>query len=508
MKPLILSIILLLGFFVLNGQVRNGWRSVYDKDGRLTRMNYYDNGRNVTDSSMFFQFYTDNAIKAFITGEFFPQNGEVNGLVALFDEAGNLTSYANKIKGETLFDVRCDYNQACKAIWLDEFNLLNDEWECGDYSVYDGEMIIHNQTIVGEAIYNPNVHVNINKPFNCRVEIPVSGNSAKQGIALGWADKDNYLLFEISFGTYFNVYEFVNGELNDLSQGRKEIENPSTSVNALVIRNTGENILFEINNKLEMVIPLPKFKGDRIALLTRAKGDAKFASFIFASDVSENDHFYQEVWIGKGSGFFISPNRILTTFDVISDARKLRVKARVGGRNYILPVKILRLEEENNLAILMVEDKRFKAFDQIPYGYSSTGPVSESSVWALGYPNAVSAIYMPPEVYEGKVLPTSSMTAGYRLLEMPFRFGLMGAPVFDNNANLIGITAYKGLDLRYTEIVDFYENSRLFKATLGKFENSLNAEIKSLSLQEKIKRLSETVVIVESNVFGEYAVQY
>jgi hypothetical protein len=508
MKPLLLSIILFFCFFVLNGQIRNGWRSVYDKDGRLTRMNYYDNGRNVIDSSMYFQFYTDNAIKAFITGEFSPQNGEVNGLVALFDEAGNLTSYANKEKSETLFDVRCDYNQACKAIWLDEFNLLNDEWECGDFSIYDGQMIIHNQTMIGEAIYSPNVPVNIDKPFNCRVEIPVKGNSAKQGIAIGWADKDNYLLFEISFGTYYNVYQSINGELNDLTQGRKKIENPSESINAIVLRNTGENILFEINEKLEMVIPLPKFKGDKIALLTRAKGDAKFASFIFASDIGESDHFYEQVWIGKGSGFFISSNRILTTFDVISDARKLRARARIGGQNFILPLKILRLEEENNLAVLMVDDKSFKAFDQIPYGYSNTLPVSESSVWALGYPNAVSAIYMPPEVYEGKVLPTSSMTVGYRLLEMPFRFGLMGAPVFDNDANLIGITAYKGLDLRYTEIIDFHDNSRLLKATIGKFDNSLDAEIKSLSLQEKIKLLSETVVIIESNVFGEYAVQY
>lgn len=507
MKPLILSILLIFAFFVINGQVRNGWRSIYDKDGRLTRMNYYDNGRNVTDSSMFFQFYTDNAIKAFISGEFFPQNGEVDGLVALFDEAGNLTSYAKKNKGETLFDVRCDYNQACKAIWLDEFNVQNNEWECGDFSVYDGEMIIHNQTIIGEAIYRPNVNVNINKPFNCRVEIPVSGNSAKQGIALGWADKDNYLLFEISFGIYYNVYEFINGELNDISHGRKKIENPSEFINAIVLRNTGDNILFEINNKLEMVIPLPKFKGDKIALITRARGDAKFSSFIFTSDVGENDHFFEEVWVGKGSGFFISPNRILTTFDVISDSRRLRVRARVEGRDIVLPVKIFRLEEENNLAILMVDDKGFKAFDQIPFGYSSTAPISESSVWALGYPNAVSAIYMPPEVYEGKVLPTSSMTKGYRLLEMPFRFGLMGAPVFDNNANLIGIMAYKGLDLRYAEIIDFHNNSRLLKATLGKFDNSLDAEIKSIGLQEKIKRLSETVVIIESNVFGEYAVQ-
>jgi hypothetical protein len=84
---------------------------------------------------------------------------------------------------------------------------------------------------------------------------------------------------------------------------------------------------------------------------------------------------------------------------------------------------------------------------------------------------------------------------------MPFRFGMMGAPVFDKDVNLIGISAYKGLDLKYSEIVDFYENSRLFKTNLGKFDRNLESPLRDLPTRDKIKALSEIVVIIESSVF-------
>lgn len=508
MVRFVLFIFVLAVSMNVSGQVRNGWRSVYDKEGRLTRMNYFDNGRNVADSSMLFQYYTDNVLKGYIMGEVATQTGEVNGLVALFDQTGNLISFANKVKGETVFDVRCDFEQKCKAIWIDEFNQMNNDWECGDYSTYDGEMIIHNQSLIGTAIYKPDVSINLAEPFLCKIEIPVEGNSAKQAIALGWKDADNFLLFEVSFGTYFNVYDCKDGNYNDLTAGRKKIENPSATSNNLVLTYNGTNIIFEINGKIEMIVPNPKFENNKVALITRARGDARFSSFMFSSDVEENDHFYEEVWIGKGTGFFITPNRILTTFDVVSDARMLRIRTKINNIERLLPVKVFRVEESNNLAILSVEDPDFNAFDVLPYGFSGSIPVSESTIWSLGFPNAISTIYMPPETYEGSVLPTTSMTAGYRLLELPFRFGMMGAPAFDKDANLIGVVAYKGLDLKYSEIIDFHDNSRLFKANLGRFDRSIESPLRALPLQEKIKKLSEIVVIVESNVFGEHAIQY
>ena len=87
------------------------------------------------------------------------------------------------------------------------------------------------------------------------------------------------------------------------------------------------------------------------------------------------------------------------------------------------------------------------------------------------------------------------------MLEMPFRYGMIGAPVFDNDANLLGVCAMSGIDLRFSEMIDFNANSRLFMANMGKFERRIESPLKDLSTREKINKLSELVVIIESSVF-------
>lgn len=500
MRGFLLFNMVLFCSIVSMGQVRIGWRSIFDKEGRLTRMNYYDKGLSVVDSNMYFQYYTDNVLKAFVIGEIKQQTGKITGEVAHFDYNCNLTNYTTLIDGDVLFDINCDYEQNCKAFWSDNFSSLNKQWECSDINFFNNRLILKNSSLLGFAVFNPAVPININDVFSCSIDIPVEGNSAKQGIAFGWKDADNFLLYEFSFGKYFNIYLWENGVQSEIGGGRNDIESPSDKINSLVLKNNGKSLLLEVNGKIESIIPTPKFSSNKIALVTRSKGEAYFSNFIFTHEIENNSAFYQNFWIGKGSGFFIAPKRILTTFDVVSDAKKLRVKARINGKTILLPAKVLRLEEANNLAVIEIEDSNFKAFEQLPFGYSDIMPVSDSEVFSIGFSNAISGVYTPPEVYQGKVLP-SSMSIGYRLVEMPFRFGMIGSPVFDKDANLIGVCAYKGLELKYSEIVDFYDNSRMFKANLGTFDRKLESPLKGLSPNEITKKLSEIVVIIESSIF-------
>jgi hypothetical protein len=65
--------LLLLLFLVIPlvplAQLRNGWRSVYDKEGRLYSMKYYNNGIDVPDSTIYFQYFTENVLRGIIKGE-------------------------------------------------------------------------------------------------------------------------------------------------------------------------------------------------------------------------------------------------------------------------------------------------------------------------------------------------------------------------------------------------------------------------------------------------------
>ncbi len=483
------------------GQVRKGWRSVFDKDGRLTRMHYYHEGVSVIDSGLYFQYYTENLLKALITGEIQSQTGQIDGSIVLFDHSGRLTSYSMKADGYNVFDVECDYDENCRALLSESFETSSENWSGDKYRITKGELVIENEGSFAAVEYNPPYEIDLSKEFALRLVMPVKGNCAKIGLALGWEDADNYLLFEFSFGRYYNIQHRKNGNDEMLTDTRVEIEKPDENFNVLVIRNEGKKLIVEVNSVIEEVISVPEFKENRIALLSRAKGKARFMEFLYRYDLSEMNDFFSSLWNGRGSGFFISNDKILTTYDAIFESKRLRVSGTVGGQNFTLPARLVNYDEQNNIAVLRVDSISFLPFELLPFGFTNLKPVSESDVFSLGYPNAVSGISMEPQSFNGIVLPGSSHYGGNRLLEMPFRYGMIGAPVFDNDANLIGIYSRKGIDLKYTEIIDFQDNSRSIKAEMGRFERKFESPYKNAPREEKIKVLSDIVVIIESSVF-------
>ncbi|MBN1924264.1 MAG: trypsin-like peptidase domain-containing protein [Prolixibacteraceae bacterium] len=502
MARLIITVLILLMQLVASSQVRQGWRCIYDKEGRLSQMLYYDRGIQINDSSHYFQYYTDNIVKGIINGEISLGTRSQNGQRFLFDETGNLSSFSIERGGQTIFYVSCDYNGNCTSTWIDKFDSPSDCWLCDSFTVSGSDLILHNNQSMQVALYNPPVGIDINNQFVLYARIPVGGNNVKQGVVFGWENDQNYYLLEITHGEYYSILCYENGNLKQITGARETIEKKGEEYNDIRISSNGKNLLFEINNVIENVIAFPNFKGNHIGLTTRSRGNARFSDFGFKYPLPFTDQFYSDKWVGKSTGFFISPSgKILTTYDALSDSKRIRVKGKINGKTFQLPVKIISVEEDMNLAVLQISDKDFKPFEKIPFGYTNKKPLTDATVYSLGYPNAISGKIMPPEVFYGKVLPSSGAYSNYRQLEMPFRFGMIGSPVFDNDANLIGIVAYKGLELEYTEAIDFYENARLFQAYMGRFEREIDSPIKNASPQEMINALSEIVVIIESSIF-------
>ncbi|MDA3929210.1 MAG: serine protease [Prolixibacteraceae bacterium] len=503
MKVSFVLIFLLFFSTVTFGQVRNGWRSVYDKEGRLARMNYYRNGRTVLDSNLFIQYYTGNIPKGLVRGEIAPNAGCVNGNISLFDYSGMLTSYNIKKGGELVYDVDCDYYGNCKSMWRELFDSNSGFWQCDSFTVNNSELVIHNTKSLGVAVYEPEIPINLNNSFACKLVIPVQGNNAKQGIAIGWKNSDNYYLFELMFGKYYTVQYWEDGVYKSVTDGRQAIERLDEDQNEIVLKKNDQNLIFELNGVIEMVLPVPNLKGEKVALVTRSRGNARFSDFIMKYQLTKTDYFFQQHWVGKGSGFFISKTgKILTTYENIMDANSIRIRGRINKKEYVLPAKIIRVDDVNNLAVLQIDDKSFQPFDTLPFGYSNRPPVSDSKVFCIGYPNALSGIYMEPEVFEGKVMPGRATTSDNRLLELDFRNGMIGAPVFDSDFLFLGIYSSKGLELNYSEMIDFYNNSRLFIANIGKTERRIVSPYKGRSYEEKYRAGSELVVIIESSVFS------
>lgn len=501
MKRIAIIIFILAMANCLPGQVRNGWRSVFDKDGRLTRMHFYQEGVSVVDSGFYFQYYTENLLKALITGEIESQSGQIDGSIALFDHSGKLTSYSMKTEGYNVFDVECDYDENCKALFSESFETHSDNWVGDNFHISKGELVIENESSFSAVEYKPPFPIDLSREFALKLVMPVKGNAAKIGLALNWQDADNYLLFEISFGQYYAIEQKTNGKEKMLTETRVDIEKPDENYNVLVIQNDGNNLIMELNSVIQEVIPLPDFESNKIALISKACGKTRFSEILYRYDLNVQNDFFNSLWVGRGSGFFIATDKVITTYDAVIEANRIRITGIVGDKNFSLPARLINYDEKNNLAILRIDSIDFLPFHRLPFGYTNTIPVSESKVFSIGYPNAVSGIYMEPQMLDGIVLPVSSNYGGSRLLEMPFRYGMIGSPVFDNDANLIGMYSRKGIDLSYTEIVDFQDNSRTIKAEMGQIDRKMESPYKNATVDEKIKALSSIVVIVESSVF-------
>ena len=504
MRTISVLLVMLFLFVNLFAQVRNGWRSIYDTDGRLTRMQYFDSGIESIDSNLYFQYFTDNVIKGIVNGEMTKDEGCNNGAIYLFDESGDITSYNVKRDGQLVFNMTCNYFDSCYSVWSDKFDAVTGCWVGDSFFVKNGELVIPNDKTQGVAIFNPPVNVDLKSDFIFVTHIPNIHNSSKLGVVFDWKDESNFYLFEISFGEYFSLIHYDKGVFYQLNYGagRQQIEKKNPDFNEIRIRGSGSNLIFEVNGNIELISARPKMENNNIGLMTRSRGDARFMDVAFQYVIPRSDLFYTDKWIGKGTGFFItSSGKILTTYDVVADAKNLRIKGILNGEQYILPVDVVRVEEEKNIAILQVRNHYFSPFKVLPYGFISRKPISDSHIFSIGYPNATSGIYMEPEEFKGRVMPASASVAENILLEMSFRYGMIGSPVFDNDVNLVGIVANKGMDIKYTEIVDFYSNSRLIAGYMNIPSQSVDSPLKDMTDQERLKALSESVVIIESSMF-------
>jgi hypothetical protein len=483
-------------------QVRVGWRSIYDTSGRLTQMNYYENGINVLDSNFYFQYYTDNLIKGIITGDISREEGCRTGSISLFDEKENLSSYSIKRNGQPIFNIYCNDSGKYLPTWRDQFDSQTGCWETDSFMIQNSEFILHNDKDLAIAEYKPPFPIAISGEFALRTRIPKDKNSSKIGVCLGWKDQNNYFLFEISYGESYSVLKYENGVCTQFINGRKPIDKKRDDFNEIKISSNGNSLVFEINGTIETIIPTPKFQTNTIGLMTRSRGNARFLDFIFTYSIPALDPLFTQSRIGKGTGFFISSSgKVLTTCDVIADAKSIYVRGMIDGKVFQFLCDVVFKNEEKNIAILQIKDGLFKPFTELPFGLSRKKPISESTIFSIGFPGAISGIYMKPDVFQGKVISTNMTSSTGLVLEMPFRYGMIGSPVFDNSANLIGIVTNKGKELKYTEAMDYLKNSPLFLEQMGSSETEKTSPLKDLSIEEKCRRLSEIVVIVQSSIF-------
>ena len=156
-------------------------------------------------------------------------------------------------------------------------------------------------------------------------------------------------------------------------------------------------------------------------------------------------------------------------------------------------------DKTNDLALISIEDEKFKGIGLLPYALNGRTRDVGTSVFTMGYPLAN---YMGEEVkitdgiissktgYEGDIV-TYQISA-------PIQPGNSGGPLFDKNGNLIGITnagitaaQNVGYAIKSSYLCNLIESAPI---TIPLPENN---SLQGKDLTEQIKTLSKFIVFIK-----------
>ena len=196
----------------------------------------------------------------------------------------------------------------------------------------------------------------------------------------------------------------------------------------------------------------------------------------------------------SGTGFAISQNGYLVTnMHVIEGYKKIFVftSDNIGHQS-----EVIATDTANDLAILKINEDGFNFGSKVPYAVKKSTPTLAQRIYSLGYPKN-EIVYN-----EGYISSTTGFdgdTARYQL-ELPSGPGVSGAPIVDENGNVIGIVS--GKQTQSEGITFAIKSKSLLKLVreLPKDFNSAeiqNNELTGLTRAAQVKKMQSFLCVVK-----------
>jgi len=222
--------------------------------------------------------------------------------------------------------------------------------------------------------------------------------------------------------------------------------------------------------------------------------------FPLESDIINKDN-QEKSNSSSGTGFAISSNgMIATNYHVIDGAKKIEVRCA----NFSYSAEVIISDPKNDLAIIKINDLRFKSLGILPFGLKNNLADVGESIFVLGYPLTAS---MGTEVKLTNGIISSKTgfqgdVSSYQI-SAPVQPGNSGGPLFDNSGNIIGIVNAKYIN---AENVSYAIKINYLQNLIELLNNHPNLLITNLlaykTLPEKIKTLRNFVYIITVNDFS------
>ena len=197
----------------------------------------------------------------------------------------------------------------------------------------------------------------------------------------------------------------------------------------------------------------------------------------------------------SGTGFALNKGYVVTNYHVIEDAKHITVTGVLGSFQTEYNAKVVATDVNNDIAIIKIEDNRFKGFGTIPYNINLQMAEVGDDIFVLGYP-LTQTMGDEIKLTNGIISSRTGFQGDVSLYQMsaPVQPGNSGGPLFDYKGNVIGIVCaqHEG-----TENVGYAIKTSYLKklAESSSLSNCFpkNNTVSSLSLSGKVKKLENFV---------------
>ena len=350
--------------------------------------------------------------------------------------------------------------------------------------------------------------------FRAATSSPYAPTSQENWQCAIYKEGGEYKLYPFSYGKYYGTETWSNYKIIKIADTNAYTFYYYTSSSRIYI--TGYNSQFTVRLDLDMrsareFSKNPQFAYKIAIAMNLVKTYPTSSMYIEAAkeDARKAEQEYQKAleeaqkkagW--SGSGFALNQGHIVTNYHVIEDAKTILIKGVKGDFQTELRAKVVATDKVNDIAILKIDDERFKGFGTIPYKVKREMSDVGESVWALGYP-MTDVMGEEVKFTDGKISSRTGIQGDMSVyqISVPIQPGNSGGALFDNNGNIVGITSsglnretFNSENVNYAIKTSYLYN--LIESTLTTSVLPQGTAMQGLPLTQKIKLAKNFVFII------------
>jgi serine protease Do len=200
------------------------------------------------------------------------------------------------------------------------------------------------------------------------------------------------------------------------------------------------------------------------------------------------------------TGFLIDPKGLMiTNAHVVKKSKNIKIFNSKGEQ---FNAFVVQLDVTRDVAIIKIDDPKFKAFPSLPYGIRKTNSELAEPVFTLGFPR-------DEIVYGEGYLSARTGYLGDTLscqIAVPANPGNSGGPVFNHEGEVIGILT--GKQTEADDVVFAIQSKYIYQAVENVKKNPIYQNVKivskstnlaGLSKQHQVKKIEDCVFMVKGD---------